>query len=91
MTDRVEMLRAGLDQLLAAIHADDPKRELLVRVGDLMREAAAQPLLGVQRPEDVARTFDPDSDSIQDLVASVPMPTKEKAIGGTMPGSFPRS
>lgn len=32
---------AGLEALLAAIHADDPKRELLVRVGDLMRENRA--------------------------------------------------
>jgi hypothetical protein len=36
-----EMLVAGLEQLLAAVHADDPKRELLVRVGDLIREASA--------------------------------------------------
>jgi hypothetical protein len=40
-----ESLVSGLEQLLAAIHADDPKRELLVRVGDLMREAAALPAL----------------------------------------------
>ena len=32
---------AGLEALLAAIHANDPKRELLVRVGDLMRENRA--------------------------------------------------
>jgi hypothetical protein len=34
----LHLLSAGLSQLLAAVHADDPKRELLVRVGDLMRE-----------------------------------------------------
>jgi len=28
----------GLQLLLAAVHADDPKREILVRVGDLMRD-----------------------------------------------------
>jgi hypothetical protein len=28
----------GLELLLKAIHADDPKREILVRIGDLMRD-----------------------------------------------------
>lgn len=35
------LLTAGLEQLLAAVHADDPKREILVRVGDAIREATA--------------------------------------------------
>jgi hypothetical protein len=34
----LHLLLTGLSQLLAAVHADDPRRELLVRVGDLMRE-----------------------------------------------------
>jgi hypothetical protein len=38
-TDEMHLLSIGLSQLLAAVHADDPKRELLVRIGDLMREA----------------------------------------------------
>lgn len=43
-----ETLCAGLAQLLAAIHANDPKREILVRIGYLMREAAALPHLQAQ-------------------------------------------
>lgn len=35
----IEQIEGGLELLLAAIHADDPRRELLVRVGDLMRAA----------------------------------------------------
>ena len=30
---------AGLELLLAAVHAGDPKREILVRIGDAIREA----------------------------------------------------
>lgn len=33
-----DVVSGGLELLLAAIHADDPKREILVRVGDLMRD-----------------------------------------------------
>lgn len=36
-----DQLDGGLQLLLAAVHADDPKREILVRVGDLLRDAAA--------------------------------------------------
>ncbi len=32
---------AGLELLLAAVHSDDPKREILVRIGDAIREAEA--------------------------------------------------
>lgn len=35
----VESHYAGLEALLSAVHADDPKREILVRIGDAMREA----------------------------------------------------
>ena len=35
------MLIAELEALLAAVHADDPKREILVRVGDAIRNAKA--------------------------------------------------
>jgi hypothetical protein len=38
--EKIRSVQGGLEMLLAAIHADDPKRELLVRVGDLMRTAA---------------------------------------------------
>lgn len=38
VTDELNSIYAGLELLLAAVHADDPKRELLVRVGDLMRD-----------------------------------------------------
>jgi hypothetical protein len=41
MTDAAELHIAGLELLLAAVHAGDPKRELLVRVGDAIREAKA--------------------------------------------------
>lgn len=34
----LEGAKVGLDALLAAVHAGDPKRELLVRIGDLMRD-----------------------------------------------------
>ncbi|MCR6734489.1 MAG: hypothetical protein NVV83_10575 [Afipia sp.] len=40
MTDSAsQSLVAELEMLLAAVHADDPKREILVRVGDALREA----------------------------------------------------
>jgi hypothetical protein len=44
-------VHAGLELLLAAVNADDPKREILVRIGDLMRDAqparafVAQPIV----------------------------------------------
>lgn len=38
VSETADSMRAGLDMLLAAVHADDPKREILVRVGDLMRD-----------------------------------------------------
>lgn len=41
MASQEELHVAGLELLLAAIHADDPKREILVRVGDAIREAKA--------------------------------------------------
>ena len=34
----LSVVAGGLELLLAAVHADDPKREILVRVGDLMRD-----------------------------------------------------
>jgi hypothetical protein len=37
---KIRNAEAELEALLAAIHADDPKRELLVRVGDVMRALA---------------------------------------------------
>lgn len=33
-----DVVGGGLELLLAAVHADDPKREILVRIGDLMRD-----------------------------------------------------
>jgi hypothetical protein len=51
MTKAQEMLelhKAGLEQLLAALHAGDPNRELYVRVGDLMRETDALLRLAAQ-------------------------------------------
>lgn len=39
--EREANVEGGLTLLLAAVHADDPKREMLVRIGDLMRDAAA--------------------------------------------------
>jgi hypothetical protein len=36
-----DQIDGGLQLLLAAVHANDPKREILVRVGDLLRDAAA--------------------------------------------------
>ncbi len=33
-----DVVCGGLELLLAAVHADDPKREILVRIGDLMRD-----------------------------------------------------
>lgn len=35
---RCDVVLGGLELLLAAVHADDPKREILVRIGDLMRD-----------------------------------------------------
>jgi hypothetical protein len=33
-----DVVSGGLELLLAAVHADDPKREILVRIGDIMRD-----------------------------------------------------
>lgn len=33
-----DVVCGGLELLLAAVHADDPKREILVRIGDIMRD-----------------------------------------------------
>lgn len=64
MTDAAELHVAGLELLLAAVHAGDPKRELLVRVGDAIREAKAlaaqqdggwQPLPGEDLPDTYMR------------------------------------
>lgn len=39
--DGAAMIEVSIEALLAAVHADDPKREILVRIGDIKREAAA--------------------------------------------------
>lgn len=53
----VEIHCAGLEALLAAVHADDPKREILVRIGDAMREArqAATIISELQAERDALR------------------------------------
>lgn len=51
VNEKVGALETGLELLLAAIHADDPKREILVRIGDLMREARAIAALPFLHPD----------------------------------------
>lgn len=38
ISEALGLIDGGLQLLLAAVHADDPKREMLVRVGDLLRD-----------------------------------------------------
>lgn len=54
--ERERLHLATLEQLLAAVHADDPRREILVRIGDAIREAQD---LAKRTSVQAARTSDP--------------------------------
>lgn len=71
-------VRGLLEEVVAYLALTQPNsaQVLITKIDDALRHA--QPSVS----EGAARTFDPDADSITDLVAAVPMPTEEqKRVG----------